>query len=250
MARGLAYAEACFETMRVIHGHVFAWQEHMQRLQCGLQEYGYSIAEEDIKALHQQVLQAAAKVAEDALVRITAGGGEAAWGLSQTSHCVQIDVQAMPVSHPAEIHLQSLQADDLSHLPRSAKFTADYALCLRWLGKQSLSEGGMPLLCDDRSVLSGLTANVLIRRQDQWFTPVLRRGILPGLVRAALVRSGHVQERTCPVSWLKDCDAMMLSNCGFFLLPVQSIDGRDLPTEIPAMTGLRDALRAYQGVSL
>lgn len=250
MARGLAYAEACFETMRVIHGHVFAWQEHMQRLQCGLQEYGYAIADEDLRSLHQQVLQTAAKVAEDALVRITAGGGEAAWGLSQTSHRVQIDIQAMPVSRAAEVHLQSLQADCLSNLPRSAKFTADYALCLRWLGKQSLSEGCMPLLCDGRSVLSGLTANVLIRREGQWFTPVLRRGILPGLVRAALVRSGHVQERMCPVSWLMDCEAIMLSNCGFFLLPVQSIDGRDLPAELPAMTGLRDALRAHQGVSL
>ncbi len=41
--RGLLYAEACFETFRVVNGAIFSWREHEKRLRLGLSLFGLAL---------------------------------------------------------------------------------------------------------------------------------------------------------------------------------------------------------------
>ena len=230
--RGLMYGEACFETLRVIEGHIFRWPAHLTRLGAGAAAFGWM--EPRDAPLRAACLEAAARVGEDALVRLTLSGGQAPWGLQQAA-MPEIHIQAMPyTASPGELRLQAL---DWPFPPRDrpAKFTADYAEALRaivlWRQEGRLDEAAQPLACAGGRVLGGLSANVLLYREHRWLTPDLGPGVLPGIVRQALTEAGAVVSCPCPVSWLADCTAMAMINAGAFVRPVAAIDGRELDTD-------------------
>ena len=64
--RGLMYAEACFETMRVLHGAIFRWPAHLARLGRGAAAFGLASPED--APLYSACLEAAERTGGDALV--------------------------------------------------------------------------------------------------------------------------------------------------------------------------------------
>jgi branched-subunit amino acid aminotransferase/4-amino-4-deoxychorismate lyase len=104
-----------------------------------------------------------------------------------------------------------------------------------------------PLMCDDGHILSTPTANVLVYRQGQWWTPA-GDGVLPGIVRGALLDSGVVLDAHCPVDWLEECEALALCNSGYFILPVTRVHERDLPESGSAFELLYRVLSGRPGV--
>jgi len=218
MERGLAYGEACFETFRVIHAQIFHWHEHAARLQSGLAAFAITVSERQLEEIHAASLQAAAAHGDDALVRLTVSGGEAAWGLFSQASALSVSIQAMP--YQADHRSISLRCLDWPSPPvqRVAKFTADYAATLRVLRGERQA-----LFVHRQQLVSAATANVMILRQGRWWTPSLAAGVLPGVVRQYLLATGVVQSATCPESWLAECDAMVLTASSFFVRPVLSL---------------------------
>lgn len=243
--RGLMYGEACFETLRVIGGQIFRWPAHLTRLAAGAEAFGWAAPAE--APLRAACLAAAEGAGEDVLVRLTVSGGQAPWGLMQAGEA-QVYIQAMSYAPPSgDLRLRSV---DWPFPPRDrlAKFTADYAEALRamvgWRRQGLLADGEGPLVCAGGRVLGGLSANVLLYRDGRWLTPKLAPGVLPGVVRQALVEAGVAEAGACPAAWLPEAEAMALVNAGAFVRPVAMIDGRALDT-----SGARFAplWRALQG---
>ncbi len=238
MERGLAYAEGCFETFRIVHGELFAWPAHVQRLQQGLASFGHRLDATMIDELYRQCLQQASAVADDALVRLTVSIGEADQGLLQMSEEMVARIQ-VKAYQPRQTPLQ-LQ----SHVwpwelrPKTAKWTADYAhlsMLLRKLGTMDV------VFTHENMLLAAAVANVLIYRQGQWWTPPTDRGVLPGVTRGHLISAGVVCEAPCPAAWLHDCEALALSNSGMFVQMAHSIDGRALQAPSAVWDSLRSA---------
>lgn len=247
MDRGLLYAEACFETMRVIHGEVFDWPAHARRLAKGLAAFGLEVP----KGLKEQCLQAGAQVGDDAVVRLTVSGGTDAWGLLPGARRYPgVYIQArpyMPASQPIALCSATWP---LPLRERPAKFTADYADTLRALvilRNAGLSTDAMPLICDARLVYSALAANLLLYRQGQWWTPA-GGPVMPGVVRQHLCGEGCATAVPCPRAWLHDCEALVLTNSVAFILTVASIDGRQLPPAGKHLLPLYQALHGRPGV--
>lgn len=244
--RGLMYAEACFETFRVIDGEIFRWPLHEQRLAAGLNAFGLTLPE----GLHARCLAEAKACASDVLLRLTVTGGDAPWGFAPPEErhpCVHI--QAMPYTLPeGEACLRSVTWP-FPLIPRPAKFTTDYAMTLRALHmlRNYFPGGETALICDAEYLYSGITANLLIYRQGMWWTPD-HRGALPGVVRAALIEAEVVRAAACPRSWLADCEAMALSSSGSFIRPVASVDRRSLMTDEALFAPLWKALAGEPGV--
>jgi branched-subunit amino acid aminotransferase/4-amino-4-deoxychorismate lyase len=250
MDRGLAYAESCFETFRVINGDIFSWPAHQSRLQQGLAEFGISLTVRELDLLHTACLDAAARYGSDALVRLTVTGGGAGWGLVAGKRVPKAYVQAMVYHRTTDPVCLTLKDWPFPPKMRMAKFTADYSDTLRAL------KG-----CIDLNVLFGCegyllgaaTANVLIYRQNYWCTPVIGAGVLPGIVRGYLLDTGLLKEVDCPTSWLEDCEAVALINSGFFLRPVATVlkeetGGLNYNAVHPALKHLAEALVNEPGV--
>jgi 4-amino-4-deoxychorismate lyase len=250
MDRGLSYAEACFETFRVINGEIFSWSAHMARLQRGLAEFGISLAEKEFGSLHKSCLDAAVRVGPDALVRLTVSGGEASWGLLAARRVPRAHVQATAYQQNTNPLSLKLRNWPFPAKMRIAKFTADYSDTLRAL--KGCADMNVLFGCEAR-LLGAATANVLFYRQNQWYTPVIGAGVLPGIIRAHLVASGLVKEMDCPIHDLEANEAVALTNCGFFMRPVAAVTGMEtgeLNYDVthPAFKFLFEALAIEPGV--
>ena len=216
MDRGLAYAEACFETFRVINGEIFGWPAHAARLQHGLAAFALAVSDAQLEQMHTACLQAV--TGSDAVVRLTISGGEAPWGLFTAATSVAARIQVLAYhAQSAPLALTVLEWPS-PPADRIAKFTADYAATLRILRGERHA-----LLVHEQQLLSAAAANVMICRRGEWSTPPAGAGVLPGVIRHSLLAAGIVREQPCPVAWLDDCDALALTASSFFVRPVSTI---------------------------
>ena len=246
--RGLAYAESCFETFRVIDGAIFLWDNHWQRLQHGLASFGLCLPDKHQERIKQSCLQAAKKEGSDCLVRLTVTGGEAPWGLTQHTF-PQIFIQALPyLAQQQAIHLQRVEYP-FALLPKPAKFTSDYALTLRAKQHWELQNEKKPLICKDGMLLGGLVANIALFFHGKWLTPQ-GDGILAGNIRNYLIQQGLIIPQPCSTQILAQAEVVVLLNSGSFVQVAQTIDNKPLQTQHPAITDLQQNLKTQEGVCL
>jgi len=249
--RGLAYAESCFETFRVIDGAIFDWPGHWSRLGLGLSEFGILLPQGCDEEVLFACLREAGQSSPDALVRLSVGGGVAGWGLLAQAVEPIIYIQTMPyVWHSNAMRLR-LQTWPFPVKKKIAKFTADYADTLRALhGQKQLQI----LFERDQLVLATATANVAFFRDGCWFTPPSEVGVLPGRVRHFFLQEHLMREQDCPVSYLDDCEAMVVCNSGVFVQPVICVQGvkRTDPMDVKhvAIGVLQQALGEQKGVRI
>ncbi len=236
MDRGLLYAEACFETVRVVRGAIFRWSVHEARLSRGLAQFGLICPDDLLSRCLQAAgdLQAAKKTNDDVLLRLTVSGGHASRGLlSENSRQPQVHVQAWPYRQPVQaIHLRSLPWP-FGGMARNAKFTADYAATIRLLHQARhsglLGEDEQALFTGDGEVLAMETANILLHVHGRWLSPDTD-AVLPGVIRGALLDAGRIELASCPLDWLAVCDALAICNSVCFVRAVASVNGRRLAT--------------------
>ncbi|MDX8391235.1 MAG: aminotransferase class IV [Mariprofundaceae bacterium] len=246
--RGLLYAEACFETVRVVHGAIFRWPEHEARLSSGLAQFGLTCPPD----LLAHCLQAAKKTGDDALLRLTVSGGPSQRGLlPECNRQPQVHVQAWMYRQPTHaIHLRALMWP-LGGMARKAKFTADYAATIRLLHQARhaglLGEDEQALFTRENEVLAMETANILLHVDGHWFSPDTE-AVLPGVIRAALLEAGCIELVHCSVDWLMICDAMAICNSGCFVRPVASVNGRRLQTSGDCFSGFPAVFSGKEGV--
>jgi len=222
MDRGLAYGEACFETFRVIDGHIFDWPGHWRRLALGLSEFGILLPAGQDEEVLCACLKQAASVSDDTLVRLTISGGESGWGLTNRADKPVVYIQAAAYIASAGPQFLHLATWPFPLQKKSAKFVADYAHTLRALNGAADAH---VLFEQDGVLLATATANILLCREGAWYTPPDKLGVLPGRVRDFLIRQGLLHESPCPVAWLQDCDAMAICNSGLFIKPVAWVEG-------------------------
>ncbi|MDQ6998097.1 MAG: aminotransferase class IV [Mariprofundus sp.] len=251
MDRGLAYAESCFETFRVIDGVVFDWAGHWQRLMTGLFEFGVSFSEEKSEQIRVACLVEAEKTGIDSLLRLTVTAGEAGWGLLSKAVEPLVYIQSMRYcSDHAPIRLR-LKSWPFPLKEKYAKYSGDYAETSRLLQ----GEKDVHLLFEQHGMLmAAATANILLFRDGAWHTPVAGMGVLAGRVRDFFIRKGLVNENPCPLSWLDDCEAAVVCNSGMFITSVADIAGiqrlHPMHTEHAAIVLLRETLRQEEGVQI
>lgn len=250
--RGLMYAEACFETFRVIGGAVFCWHAHATRLRDGLAAFGLHLDDEVVSQLHAACLQEASRHGPDVLLRLTVTGGDATWGINlPVESTLNAWIQAKPfcgTAHPVRLCAVAWPWPVKS---RPAKFTSDYGEALRALQacKGEIEGDEEALFCAGDHVLSTATANMLLYRQGMWWTPRIEMGgILPGVVRSVLLTEGCVKEAVCPLSWLADCAVAAVTNSGSFIRPVSHINDRALELDDALFRPLWDGLAGRPGV--
>ncbi|MDX8387181.1 MAG: aminotransferase class IV [Ghiorsea sp.] len=253
MDRGLAYAEACFETFRVIDGHIFLWHQHWQRLCLGLHSFGIQLEINLEQRVQQDCLTYAKQESDDCLVRLTISGGSTDWGLTKSTTPI-VRIQVMPFSHGDPTPLRAISVEHPFPLQdKIAKFTADYAYTLKalqiWKKEHDTSNPQQFIVCKHNQILSGITSNIVIYHQGKWLTPE-GSGILNGVIRDFFLKKGLIQTQVCPINFLDTCEAVLFLNSGQFLRPIQSINGRDLDTQHQAISALQQNLNHEKGVKI
>lgn len=244
--RALTHGLGLYETLKLVDGTPVFFEEHMRRLELGLDELG--LPHPCTRAqLAEQIcrVSAASEVPNGACrVLVTAGppSGEPAL-LIQTEVRVFLQRPLRVISYRgvrvrAQLKAMTVMQSYLAQ--RAAKAAgADDAI----------------LVDEDGHIFEGSTSNMFLVRGGGLVTPPAEGAILPGVLRAKVeqLASAHgipLVEALVRVPDLRPDDGMLLTSSVRGIVAVASVDGRDLQTELPFLTRLRELVDADELASI
>ena len=80
-------------------------------------------------------------------------------------------------------------------------------------------------------VTEGATSNIFVVVGDKIYTPKLSCGLLNGIIRQYIISNYNVIESEIDLEFLNNADEIFLTNSLFGIMPVSSIDNRNLKTQ-------------------
>ncbi|TSE20931.1 Aminodeoxychorismate synthase component 1 [Tepidimonas alkaliphilus] len=176
------------ESLRLQEGRPLRWRAHWRRTWAAALAFGWPWAERQVRAVRRRWLQAVATLARQrpsgvhkVRVRLNRAG--------------QVQAEAAPLApwpHPARVTLARapLQVADALLVRHKTTLRQHYEAHRAPPGYVDV------LLYNERGELTeGTLANIAARLDGVWVTPPVRCGLLPGVMRAQLLRQGRLQER-------------------------------------------------------
>ncbi|WP_430907518.1 aminotransferase class IV [Maribacter sp. 2-571] len=195
--RGLRYGDSVFETLRVVNGTLFFWEDHYLRLMASMRILRMQIpmhfTMEALEARMLAVLQENGLEGSAARIRLTVFRNEGGLYLPQTN-TVSLLIEATAIDAPYyqlgagtyEIELFKdyyVNPDMLSNLKTNNKM-------LNVVGSIFAKENGYQnclLLNTDKKVVEALNGNLFLVKGKTVVTPPLADGCLKGIIREKLI---------------------------------------------------------------
>ncbi|MFT8307629.1 aminotransferase class IV [Acetobacter malorum] len=252
--RGLTLGDGLFETLRVQNGRVCHLDLHMQRLQHGGAVLGLAVPNAAIVAQAAQALLQATKI-QNGSARLTVTRGVAPRGLlppQQGEPTVFMTVTAgeAKVSSVSLMTSQTIRRDEQS--PLNCLKSLNYLPNI--LARQEAARAGCDeaLLLNVRGRVAETTiSTVVIQEREEFFTPSVGEGALPGVARAVLLQAGLLREEPLSLARLKAADGLYLIN-SLSVRQVTAFDGasvRQCPAGLSRLCVALDiSLPASEGV--
>ncbi len=239
---GLLSGWGVFSTLRVVDGHLFAWERHWARMMRDAQLMNIPMPADSGRVEADLMELAAANSAPNCTLRLVivrnAGG---MWQGPPTGHACDVVALTADFKNWGESVRLSVQ-------PHARYAASDFtrAKILSW--SQNLTwveraqEKGFDevlLLNEHGRVAECTSANVFAMYGDRVITPALAEGCLPGITREVLLEiGGNVEEGTLTVEEIQKADEVFITSTTRDLLPVREVEG----VSIGAGSGVREKL--------
>jgi 4-amino-4-deoxychorismate lyase len=214
---------AAFDTVRIRRGRAVMLDRHIERL--GRSSQALRLPPPD--GVHDLALQAI-----DA-----AGVDEGGLRLYRTTRSLVAAVAALApdLDETRERGLALVTMQITAHTPLTGIKSTSYGVNMAAVAEaESRGAADALFIAEDGTVLEATTANVWWRVGDELTTPALSTGVLPGVTRAAVAELARtegfrVSEGSSALSELFDAEEVFTSSAIREIMPVVSIDGREVP---------------------
>lgn len=249
--RALQYGDGLFETLTVRAGRIRFEALHRQRLGEGCRRLGIGA---DLESVWHQAGQLARMHGECTLKVLLSRGSSLARGYAppldarpRVLHLVYPAPRAGEVATP--VRLATLRAvlgenpglAGLKHCNRLEQI----------LGRMELQQGGAfegLMGSSSGSLVSGTMSNVFIGQRGGFVTPLLDQCGVAGVMRAVVLREAAgcglvVREARVPMSALRECTGVFMTNARMGVVAAHELDGRELQSD-PAVQQLADRVMA------
>lgn len=249
--RGLLLGDGVFDTALALHGRLYREAEHVARLVASAQALGFPLDPGTVAT----AMRAVAAGHPRAAVRTTATRGAGPRGLRPpqtprpTLMASAAPLDPGPAFAPLSLHPTGIRRNDTS--PASRHKTLGYLDAV--LAAEEAARAG----CDEALFLNTRgqvacagTGNLFALFGDTLVTPPLADGVLPGIIRAAVLGLAPAlgltaAERSLTPAALDAADALFVTNSLRLIAPVSSLGGRSLVSAAhPGLRRLSEALRA------
>ena len=219
-ASGFAHGFGLFETMRYADGQLFFWKDHWARFAKSAKHFALALPNEDavLAALHSLVTKA--KLTEGtlklSLLKDTEGSCLYVYSrppiTSPNSNTLILNTNNPIYPHSLLAGHKTHNYMEVMHLLSLARAQAYYD-CLRVDTNGFLAETA--------------TSNLFFLKDGRLHTPALDTGILPGVIRAVLLRERDLQieEGLFALGAIRDAEAVFVTNAGSGLKVIERIDG-------------------------
>lgn len=247
LTHALHYGSGVFEGIRCYSTPqgpaVFRLTEHMQRFERSarmlLMEMGYTV-DELVEAVKQTVR---VNKLDSCYVRPLAYRGYGVMGLDPLPAPVNVTIAVWPwgtylgdeaLNEGMAVGVSSWRQRGVNASPPAIKATANYlnsSLARIEANKHGYAEA--ILLNEDGKVCEGTGENVFIVKDGALYTPPISDGILEGITRDSLMRIARdkgyeVVERSMVRTELYTADEMFMCGSAAEVVPVRSVDGREI----------------------
>jgi branched-chain amino acid aminotransferase len=255
--RGYLLGDGVFETIAVVRGKPLWLVPHLRRMKESAGQLGIPFNEAAIRDGLEAVLKEAPS--PFAVLRISLSRGEATRGLAAEGEKPSLLISLAPLFtsmlfQPATLASVSPRRNE--DAPTSRLKTLSYAdniIAAREAAATGADDGLM--LNTAGRIASSTIANIFLVKGRRLVTPALGEGILPGIMRQALIAGAGVlgygvEEREVPVFELPAADGVFLTNSLRFIRPVTAFNGEAIKQADLSrlMTALAASARQQCGV--
>ena len=222
LSEGFLYGYGVFETMKVSAGRPQLWDDHVARLSDSTRALGlaYPCSGDGLLQRCLEVIQA--NGARDVALKITVF--QDVGGVSEL-------ISLRPNPYTAEMYKKGFAVKTVPR--RGSAERVSRCKTLNYLGnllelRAARAQGVDEVIFVDEQarVLEGATTNVFVVKNGVVCTPPLALGILPGVMRAHVLRTDArpAEERELSVKELMSADAVFLTNAVLGVMPVRQVD--------------------------
>jgi len=240
-ARGFAYGDGVFETMRVHRGGVPWWSAHRARLAAGTQRLGMPMPDADML---EREMRALFDDSGDGVLKLIVSRGGGGRGYAPMRDAAPLwRLSRHPLPSPAEslnlrwcdtrLSLQPALAG-IKHCNRLEQILAR----AEW-DDPAIDEGLQR--STDGDVVSATSANLFLLHGETWTTPRIDRCGVAGVCRAWLLSEIVANETRVAPADVESADAVLLCNAVRGILPVGRLGARTWAPH-PAVADLRRRL--------
>lgn len=254
--RGLTLGDGLFETLAVRDG-VALWRfEHIQRLRASAEAIGIPFPEMEIENAIDGLTH---RAKGHHVLRLTLTRGEGERGLAGETGKPTLLTTLDPFDgeqrfQPVKLITSAIRRN--LHSPASRMKTLSYMDNV--LAAREAAGGGADdalMLNSAGRVASSTIANIFLEKDGALATPALAEGILPGVMRAAVIRAARrmglqVKETQVRPADAAGADGLFLTNSLRFIRPVAALDGRRYGPRSKIADGIASALLVAEAEQL
>ncbi|MGQ0486174.1 MAG: aminotransferase class IV [Hyphomicrobiales bacterium] len=231
--RGLLLGDGLFETVAVINGKALWLEEHLARLAAAAAELGIAA---DLVSIRKAIAALPGEAGAHAL-RVTLTRGPAPRGLASGGESPSLIATLDPLPRgflmqPVSLATSAVRRNEFA--PSSRLKTLSYADAIA-AARAAVASGADDALMLNTSgrAASSTIANLFLLKGNELITPDPSQGILPGIMRRALLDLAHhlgldAVERAVEPEEMASADAVFLSNSLRLIRPVTSLDAKPL----------------------
>ncbi|KAB2328824.1 aminodeoxychorismate lyase [Cytobacillus depressus] len=236
---GFLYGVGLFETFRTYNGHPFLLDDHLERLNRGLEELNIYVQYTRSEILHALQLLLKENKLKDAYFRLNVSAGLGEIGL-QTEPYVKPNMIIFAKPLPSRRSGQEKRAEILKlnrNTPEGAERLKSHHFLNNILAKKEI---GSSLDCEgifltkEGFLAEGVVSNLFWLKKKTLFTPTVDTGILNGITRQFVIKLAKlngfdVHEGFFTLTDAMTADEMFVTNSIQEVVPISMFNGTPMP---------------------
>jgi len=234
--RGLNFADGIFETILILNGIPQLLDEHLNRLEksASILEMNSPPSKEWLISLVEDGINRAQLKNINGVIRINWTRGESKQrgiDISQTSHhsfWLEMDSYQPNFESISTMISQTERRNSFSRLSYCKTFSYGQGIQARLEAKNAGFNDAI-LLNNQGEICCATTANILVKRENNWLTPASNSGCLPGIMRQRGIDLNIIKE-TLIEATPQDNDEWFLIN-SLSCHPIQKINTKEMKIE-------------------
>lgn len=262
-SKGLMYGAGCFETLRSRNGKFMHLNLHAERFFKGLDYLSIRTSEfpelEYLKKVILLLLEKNGLLQKDSIVRMQAsliGGRGYHTGKNQGFHLLISSHPAGMLKKEYSLYKTSIRVVPSECRPSDLKLSNTLHYMQAWREAERAGDDDALMFTVDGKIAETAVANLFWKKQDMIYTPSPENDILPGLMRAIVMklldRSGKfsVTEVTTGPEALNKAELIWVTNSVKEIQPVTRIGDTAYPSEDSFYDFLYEAFESYKKLNL
>ena len=233
------YGVGLFETMRSYDGHVFRFQQHLDRLRASAQKLKLPFRAEMLPDHQRLSALLKANTLTDARLRLTVSGGSpVADGLKHMVLTTAVPLEPLP----AEYYDRGVTVVIAAQVQTGTDPLSGHKTTCYWPRLQALNEAHARSSAEalwftqKRELAEGSISNVFIVKGGTVKTPPLDTPVLAGITRAAVIElceGEHIpcEQTTLTIDDLLDADEAFICNSIMEIVPVCRVERKAIGDE-------------------